>query len=48
VTFSATRLDRLPAAERGLTIGDFLVPIAVAERISTAPGTSPSWSSARS
>jgi biotin transport system substrate-specific component len=35
VTFSTTRLDRLPAAERGLTIGDFLVPIAVAERLST-------------
>jgi biotin transport system substrate-specific component len=35
VTFSATRLDRLPAAERGLTIGDFLVPISVGERIST-------------
>ncbi|MBP1705421.1 MAG: biotin biosynthesis protein BioY [Chloroflexi bacterium] len=35
MTFSATRLDRLPAAERGLTIGDFLVPIAVAERISS-------------
>ena len=28
------RLNRLPAAERGITIGDFLVPIAVGERIS--------------
>ncbi len=35
MTFATTRLNRLPAAERGLTIGDFLVPIAVAERISS-------------
>lgn len=35
MSFAGTRLDRLPAAERGLTIGDFLVPIAVAERISS-------------
>jgi biotin transport system substrate-specific component len=31
----ATRqLNRLPAAERGITIGDFLVPIRIGERIS--------------
>ena len=35
MTFAPSRLNRLPAAERGLTIGDFLVPIAVAERISS-------------
>jgi biotin transport system substrate-specific component len=29
------RLDRLPAQERGLTIGDFLVPIRVSERLNT-------------
>lgn len=29
------RLDRLPAQERGLTIGDFLVPIRVSERMHT-------------
>jgi biotin transport system substrate-specific component len=29
------RLDRLPAQERGLTIGDFLVPIRVSERMYT-------------
>jgi biotin transport system substrate-specific component len=29
------RLDRLPARERGLTIGDFLVPIRVSERLHT-------------
>lgn len=29
------RLDRLPAAERGITIGDFLVPITIGERIGT-------------
>jgi biotin transport system substrate-specific component len=28
-------LDRLPAAERGITIADFLVPIRVGERLST-------------
>jgi biotin transport system substrate-specific component len=31
---SLERLDRLPAAERGLTIADFLVPIMVGERMS--------------
>ena len=31
----ASRLNRLPVAERGITIGDFLVPIGVGERIST-------------
>jgi biotin transport system substrate-specific component len=30
----ASRLNRLPVAERGITIGDFLVPIGVGERIS--------------
>jgi len=29
------RLDRLPAAERGITIGDFLVPIRLGDRMST-------------
>lgn len=29
------RLDRLPATERGITIGDFLVPITIGERIGT-------------
>ena len=32
---TASRLNRLPAAERGITIGDFLVPIGIGERIST-------------
>ena len=31
----ASRLNRLPAAERGITIGDFLVPVTIGERIST-------------
>jgi biotin transport system substrate-specific component len=35
VTIVIPRLDRLPAAERGITIGDFLVPIRVGERISS-------------
>lgn len=35
MTLAPERLNRLPAAERGITIGDFLVPIAVGERIST-------------
>lgn len=35
MTLATPRLNRLPAAERGLTIGDFLVPIAVGERISS-------------
>src|SRR5450756_1577192 len=34
MTLATTRLDRLPAGERGITIGDFLVPIAIGERIS--------------
>jgi biotin transport system substrate-specific component len=34
MTLGTTRLNRLPAAERGITIGDFLVPIAIGERIS--------------
>ncbi len=34
MTLARTRLNRLPAAERGITIGDFLVPIAIGERIS--------------
>jgi biotin transport system substrate-specific component len=34
-TFATPRLDRLPAAERGITIGDFLVPIRVGERLSS-------------
>jgi biotin transport system substrate-specific component len=33
-TFATSRLNRLPAAERGITIGDFLVPVGVGERIS--------------
>jgi biotin transport system substrate-specific component len=33
-TFATSRLNRLPAAERGITIGDFLVPVQVGERIS--------------
>jgi biotin transport system substrate-specific component len=32
---SAVRLARVPPFERGITIGDFLVPISVGERIST-------------
>jgi biotin transport system substrate-specific component len=31
----ASRLNRVPVAERGITIGDFLVPIGVGERISS-------------
>ncbi len=34
MTLVTTRLNRLPAAERGITIGDFLVPISIGERIS--------------
>jgi biotin transport system substrate-specific component len=34
-TIATSRLNRLPAAERGITIGDFLVPIRVGERLST-------------
>jgi biotin transport system substrate-specific component len=35
MTISMPRLDRLPARERGLTIGDFLVPIRVSERLNS-------------
>ena len=35
MTISMPRMDRLPAQERGVTIGDFLVPIRVSERIHT-------------
>jgi biotin transport system substrate-specific component len=35
MALATERLNRLPAAERGITIGDFLVPVAVGERIST-------------
>lgn len=35
MTISMPRMDRLPAQERGLTIGDFLVPIRVSERMHT-------------
>lgn len=34
MSLASPRLNRLPAAERGITIGDFLVPIAIGERIS--------------
>ena len=35
MTIGMPRIDRLPAQERGLTIGDFLVPIRVSERMYT-------------
>ena len=35
MTIAIPSLDRTTAAERGLTIADFLVPIALAERINT-------------
>jgi biotin transport system substrate-specific component len=35
VTISMPRMDRLPAQERGVTIGDFLVPIRVSERLNS-------------
>jgi biotin transport system substrate-specific component len=35
LTIGMPRIDRLPAQERGLTIGDFLVPIRVSERMHT-------------
>jgi biotin transport system substrate-specific component len=35
MTLTTPRLDRLPAAERGITIGDFLVPVTLGERLST-------------
>jgi len=34
MTLANPRLNRLPAGERGITIGDFLVPISIGERIS--------------
>jgi biotin transport system substrate-specific component len=33
VTFSVPSLNRLPAAERGITLADFLVPVRIAERM---------------
>ncbi len=35
MTIAVPRLNRLPAIERGITIGDFLVPIRVGERLSS-------------
>jgi biotin transport system substrate-specific component len=35
MTIALPRLDRLPQAERGITLGDFLVPIRIGERISS-------------
>jgi biotin transport system substrate-specific component len=35
MTITMPRMNRLPAQERGLTIGDFLVPIRVSERMNT-------------
>ena len=35
MTLATERLNRLPAAERGITIGDFLVPVALGERVGT-------------
>jgi biotin transport system substrate-specific component len=35
VTITVPSLNRLPAAERGITLGDFLVPIRLGERISS-------------
>ena len=35
MSLATERLNRLPAAERGITISDFLVPVAVGERLST-------------
>lgn len=35
MTIAIPRLDRSSAAERGLTVGDFLVPIRVGDRLST-------------
>jgi biotin transport system substrate-specific component len=32
---ATSRLNRLPAAERGITIGDFLVPIRIGDRMGT-------------
>ena len=35
MTIAIPRLDRSTAADRGLTLGDFLVPVAIGERLST-------------
>ena len=35
MTIALPRLDRSNAADRGLTLADFLVPITVAERVDT-------------
>lgn len=35
MTIAIPSVNRLPAAERGITIGDFLVPISVGERMSS-------------
>ncbi len=35
MSLATERLNRLPAAERGITIGDFLVPVAIGERLSS-------------
>lgn len=35
MTITMPRMDRLPAQERGLTIGDFLVPVRVSDRMHT-------------
>jgi biotin transport system substrate-specific component len=35
MTIAMPRMDRLPQAERGITIADFLVPIRIGERISS-------------
>ncbi len=35
MTIALPRIQRLPQAERGITIGDFLVPIRIGERISS-------------
>jgi biotin transport system substrate-specific component len=35
VTIAIPSMNRLPAAERGITIGDFLVPITIGERMSS-------------
>lgn len=35
MTIPMPRMNRLPAQERGVTIGDFLVPIRVSERLNT-------------
>ena len=35
MTITVPSLNRLPAAERGITIGDFLVPVQLGERISS-------------